>query len=99
MAAPTVDAGSLAAAAFADAVEWRRHLHRRPELSFQEHETSRFVEETLAALGGLAPPRATATSVLARLVTRLPGPVLALRADIDALPIVEESGVPFASEN
>jgi amidohydrolase len=99
MAAPTVDAGSLAAAAFADAVEWRRHLHRRPERSFQEHETSRFVEETLASFGGLELSRPTPTSVLARLLTGRPGPVLALRADIDALPIVEESGVPFASEN
>ncbi len=99
MAAPTVDAGSLAAAAFADAVEWRRHLHRRPELSFHEHETSRFVEETLASFGGLELSRPTPTSVLARLVTDRPGPVLALRADIDALPITEESGVPFASEH
>jgi amidohydrolase len=99
MAAPTVDAGSLAAAALADAVGWRRHLHRRPELSFHEHETSRFVEETLASFGGLELSRPTPTSVLARLVTGRPGPVLALRADIDALPITEESGVPFASEH
>jgi len=99
MAAPTVDTGSLAAAVFGDAVEWRRHLHRRPELSFHEHETSRFVEETLASFGGLELSRPTPTSVLARLVTGRPGPVLALRADIDALPITEESGVPFASEH
>jgi amidohydrolase len=99
MAAPTVDAGSLAAAAFEDAVEWRRQLHRRPELSFHEHETSRFVAETLTSFGGLDVSRPTPTSVLARLVTERAGPVLALRADIDALPITEESGVPFASEN
>ncbi len=98
MAAPTVDARSFAAEAFADAVLWRRQLHRRPELSFQEHETARFVEETLASFGGLEITRPTETSVMARLVTGRAGPVLALRADIDALPIREESGLPFASE-
>ena len=98
VAAPTVDPRSLAGAAFADAVSWRRELHRRPELSFQEHETARFVEETLGSFGGLELSRPTETSVMARLVTGRAGPVLALRADIDALPITEESGLPFASE-
>jgi amidohydrolase len=93
-----MDARSLAAEAFADAVTWRRHLHRRPELSFQEHETARFVEETLASFGGLEITRPTDTSVVARLVTGREGPVLALRADIDALPIREETGLEFASE-
>jgi amidohydrolase len=96
--APTVDARSLAAEAFADAVTWRRHLHRRPELSFHEHETARFVEETLASFGGLEITRPTETSVVARLVTGQDGPVLALRADIDALPIREETNLEFASE-
>src|SRR5260221_8636517 len=98
MSAPTVDARSLAGEAFADAVSWRRELHRRPELSFQEHETARFVEETLRSFGGLEVSRPTETSVMARLVTGRAGPVLALRADIDALPIREETGLPFASE-
>src|SRR5438477_11735114 len=97
MAAPTVDARSLAAEAFPDAVSWRRRLHKRPELSFQEHETARFVEETLASFGGIEITRPTVTSVMGRLDCGQPGPVLALRADIDALPITEESGVPFAS--
>jgi amidohydrolase len=98
MAISTLDARSLAAAAQADATAWRRRLHSRPELSFHEHETARFVEETLESFGGLEVTRPTETSVLARLVTGRPGPVLALRADIDALPIVEETGLPFASE-
>jgi amidohydrolase len=98
VAAPTVDARSLAAEAFADAVSWRRQLHRRPELSFHEHETARFVEETLLSFGGLEVTRPTETSVMGRLVSGRPGPVLALRADIDALPIREESDLPFASE-
>ena len=93
-----MDARSLAAEAFADAVTWRRHLHRRPELSFHEHETARFVEETLASFGGLEITRPTETSVVARLVTGRQGPVLALRADIDALPIREETGLEFSSE-
>jgi amidohydrolase len=98
VAASTVDGRSLAGEAFADAVTWRRELHRRPELSFQEHETARFVEEKLTSFGGLEVSHPTETSVMARLVTGRPGPVLALRADIDALPIREESGLPFASE-
>jgi amidohydrolase len=96
--APTLDTASLVDEVLTDAVSWRRHLHRNPELSFQEHETARFIEETLTSFGGLELRRPTETSVVARLATGRPGPVLALRADIDALPIVEESGLPFASE-
>jgi amidohydrolase len=81
----------------AQAVTWRRHFHAHPELSFQEHETASFVGETLASLGGLEIERPTATSVVARLQGGRSGPTLALRADIDALPIDEESGVDFAS--
>ena len=81
----------------ADLVRWRRHLHAHPELSFQEHETARFVEETLRSFGGgLEIQRPTPTSVVARLRTG-DGPTLALRADMDALPIEEESGVEFRS--
>jgi amidohydrolase len=78
------------------AVEWRRHLHLNPELSFEEVETSGFVEARLRSFGGLEVSRPTATSVLARLRGG-DGPTLALRADMDALPITEESGVDFAS--
>ncbi|HJU48992.1 MAG TPA: amidohydrolase [Gaiellaceae bacterium] len=81
----------------AQAVAWRRHLHANPELSFEEHETSRFVERTLRAIGAYEIERPTATSVVARLRGDRPGKVLALRADIDALPIHEETGLPFAS--
>jgi amidohydrolase len=81
----------------ADAIAWRRHLHAHPELSFHEHETARFVGETLASFGGLEIASPTPTSVVARLECEEPGPSLALRADIDALPIQEESGVEFAS--
>jgi amidohydrolase len=80
-------------------VEWRRHLHRHPEPSFEERETAAFVAETLASFGdALTIERPTDNSVLARLDTGRPGRTVALRADIDALPIQEESGVDFASE-
>ncbi len=81
----------------AEAIAWRRHLHANPELSFAEHETARFVEETLRALGPFEIERPTATSVVASLRTGREGQVLALRADIDALPIQEETDLPFAS--
>jgi amidohydrolase len=81
-------------------VEWRRHLHRHPELSFRERETADFVAQTLAGFGdALEVERPTEHGVVARLGSGRPGPVVALRADIDALPIDEQSGVDFASEN
>jgi amidohydrolase len=80
-----------------DAVSWRRHLHAHPELSFQEHETAAFVRGTLESFGGLELSSPTPTSVVARLSGARSGPTLALRADIDALPIQEESGVAFIS--
>lgn len=78
------------------AVEWRRHLHANPELSFEERETSAFVEQRLREIGGLEIQRPTPTSVVACLRSG-PGQTLALRADMDALPITEQSGVPFTS--
>src|SRR4051795_7189995 len=81
-------------------VQWRRHLHRHPELSFHERETAAFVADTLAGFGdGLEVERPAEHAVVGHLRTGRPGPVVALRADIDALPIEEASGVDFASEN
>jgi amidohydrolase len=82
-----------------EVIGWRRHLHRNPELSFEEEETSRFVYETLESFGGLELSRPTPTSVVARLVGEGPGRVVALRADMDALPIEEENDFEFASRN
>ncbi len=78
-------------------VAWRRHLHRHPEISFAEVETSRFVRAELEAMG-LEVTQPTATSVLARVQTGRPGRTIAVRADMDALPVQEEADVPFASE-
>jgi amidohydrolase len=82
-----------------DAIAWRRHLHAHPELSFQERETAAFVRERLQSFEQLDVASPTPTSVVATLRGGRPGRTLALRADMDALPIQEESGVGFASQN
>jgi amidohydrolase len=87
------------AAVGADVLKWRRHLHQHPELSYQEHETARFVIERLQEFGGLEISTPTKTSVVADLVGGRPGPRLALRADMDALPITEENDFEFASQS
>jgi len=78
-------------------VTWRRHLHRHPELSFEEHATAQYVHDVLAALPGLELSRPTPTSVVARLRGSHPGRTIAVRADMDALPIDEENDVPYRS--
>jgi amidohydrolase len=80
-----------------DVILWRRYLHQHPELSFREVNTSQFVYDTLKSFGGLELQRPTKTSVLARLFGAQPGKTLALRADMDALPIHEDTGLDFAS--
>lgn len=83
-----------------EVVWWRRHLHRNPELSFHEEETAQFVYETLRSFGDdLELSRPTKTSVVARLIGAKPGRTLAIRADMDALPIEEENDFEFASKN
>lgn len=79
-------------------VELRRALHRRPELSWAEHETAALVRRRLDGLG--IPWRACAdTGTLATLAPRAGGRHIALRADIDALPIEEKSAVDWRSEH
>ncbi|WP_170069880.1 M20 metallopeptidase family protein [Amycolatopsis sulphurea] len=80
----------------ADLRTWRRHVHQHPELSFDEHRTAEYIESVLASFG-VKTERPTATSVVATLQGRDPGRTVALRADIDALPIQEETGLAFAS--
>ena len=82
-----------------DVITWRRHLHKHPELSFQEENTAQFVYDTLCALGNLEVSRPTKTSVMARLIGSQPGKVLALRADMDALAVQEENNFDFVSQN
>ena len=80
-------------------IAWRRHFHQNPELSFKEEKTSQTVYDALCAIGNLEVTRPTATSVMARLIGNKPGEVLAIRADMDALPVQEETGFDFASQN
>ncbi len=77
--------------------ELRRAIHRRPELGFEEHETAALVERELDSLG-IEHRRAAQTGVVARIDGAAPGRVAALRGDMDALPIGERTGLPFASE-
>ncbi|MDQ0412245.1 M20 family metallopeptidase [Mesobacillus stamsii] len=80
-------------------IEWRRYLHSHPEPSFHEQETAQFVFDTLSGFDGLVLSRPTETSVMARLIGTQPGKVLAMRADMDALPITEENDFEFKSQN
>jgi len=79
-------------------ISWRHWLHRHPELGFQETETSAFIEKALREMENVEVWRPTKTSVLAVIHGKEPGKTVALRADIDALPIEEESEVDFRSE-
>ncbi|MEJ8547028.1 amidohydrolase [Brevibacillus borstelensis] len=80
-------------------IAWRRYLHQNPELSFHEKKTAQFVYDTLVSFGNLEVSRPTKTSVMARLIGSQPGRVLAMRADMDALPITEENTFDFVSKN
>jgi amidohydrolase len=78
-------------------VELRRAIHRRPELGFEEHETQALIERELDDIG-IEHRRLAGTGVVGIVRGALPGKVAALRADMDALPITERTGLPFASE-
>src|SRR5438094_9355159 len=81
-----------------EVVELRRHFHRNPEVSFSEHGTSVRITERLKELGLEIQPCPTETGAVAMLDTGKPGKTVMLRADIDALPILEESGLDFQSD-
>lgn len=79
------------------AVEVRRHLHQHPELSFQEKETSAYVAAQLERLGLSFQTGVGGYGIKVVLEGSRPGPTIALRADMDALPIQEETGLAFCS--
>lgn len=93
------DIHSQAQALLPRCIEDRRWFHQHAELSFQEFETAAYIEKALEEIPGLALSRPTATSVMAVLKTGQPGRCLAIRADIDALPIDEANQLPYRSCN
>ncbi|MHA0870142.1 amidohydrolase [Enterobacter cloacae] len=80
-----------------EVIRWRRHIHANPDLSFQEKPAADFIARELANLPELTISRPLENSVVAVLQGEKPGPMWALRADIDALPLQEESGEAFSS--
>src|SRR5678816_4370449 len=78
-------------------VEWRRYIHQNPELGNREFKTAAFVAEHLKSLGIEVKTGVAKTGVVGTLKGAKPGPVIALRADMDALPIQERVDVPFKS--
>ena len=89
---------SEARALLDDAIQLRRRIHRHPEIGLTLPRTQAVVLEALDALGLETRTGQRTTSVLARLTGGKPGPTILLRADMDALPLREETGLPFASE-
>lgn len=79
-------------------IEWRRHFHQYPELSNRETKTGAYIAEYLKSLGLEVQYPVAKTGVVAILKTGKPGPVIALRADIDALPVTERNSLPFISK-
>jgi amidohydrolase len=78
-------------------IEWRRYFHENPELSNREFNTAKVVAEHLQSLGLTVETKVAVTGVVATLVGAKPGPVVALRADMDALPVLERVDIPFKS--
>ncbi len=79
-------------------VQYRRHFHQYPEVSHHEVKTRGFIQKELELLG-LKPFSFSGKDVAVEIEGRAPGKMVALRADMDALPINEETGLPFASKN
>lgn len=79
-------------------IEWRRHFHQYPELSNREFKTAEKVAAHLKSLGIEVQTGVAHTGVVGLLKTGKPGPVIALRADMDALPVTERNNLPFASK-
>ena len=89
----------LASAMYPEILEYRRHLHRFPELSFNEFETSKFIANELDNLGIPFESGWCKTGIVAQIDSGRPGRVVALRADMDALPIQEQNEVHYRSEH
>lgn len=80
-------------------VAWRRRLHQKPELGFRETLTAEFIAQTLTQWGIEHQTGIAKTGIVAVIPGSRPGPVLAIRADMDALPVQEENDVPYKSQH
>lgn len=88
----------LAADIESDIINWRRHFHQYPELSNREFNTSKRIAELLKEMNIEVQTGIAHTGVVGIIKGGKPGPVVALRADIDGLPVVERADIPFASK-
>jgi amidohydrolase len=79
-------------------VEWRHHFHEYPELSNREYQTAAYIKEKLEALGLEVNSGIAFTGLTAFIRGENPGPLIALRADMDALPVTEKLNLPFSSK-
>lgn len=90
---------ALSSQYFADIQSIRHHLHANPELSFEEYNTADFIESNLRAFGIDHFERKAKTGIVFTMDSGKPGKTIALRADIDALPIFEKNDIPYKSTN
>ena len=79
-------------------VEWRHDIHEHPELGNREFRTAKKVTDHLTSLGISVETGIAYTGVVGLLTGDLPGPTIAIRADMDALPVVEKTGLSYASK-
>ncbi len=92
------DAAKLAAGVEQKVIDWRRDLHQHPELSNREFRTSKIIEKHLKSLGLEVQTGIAHTGVVGILKGGKSGPLIAIRADMDALPVTEVVDLPFASK-
>lgn len=97
-AAPVARIDVLADEIESKVIGWRHHLHAHPELSNQEEKTAAYVADHLRRLGVEVQTGVAGHGVVGLLRGGRPGPVVALRADMDALPVTERTGLPYASQ-
>ncbi|WP_233998656.1 amidohydrolase [Microbulbifer pacificus] len=97
-AAQAADVDKQLAQTEKNVIQWRRHLHQNPELGNREFETAKYVAAHLKSLGMEVDTGIAHTGVIGFLKGGKPGPTVALRADMDALPVTEQVDIPFASK-
>jgi len=92
--------GEIALMSFHDwLVQLRRHFHQYPELAYREERTAAKIAEVLGELGIPFQAGVGRTGIVAALVAEKPGPTLAMRADMDALPLEEQTELPYKSRH